>query len=189
MYSVYALINPRNKKYFYVGITGKPLKERLGQHIQRSGLSANPVNLAIASMDDQGLSPQIVLLQTCSSEREARSAEKDWISSLYKQGHGLVNYQKTENPLVAWYENIKRNGDPRGRLLSLRKDRWIESKTRKTALDVSLMPDLSFAERNILDSLPMPCLVPSGIIKEMASKGMLKLEKRDGSLWAIPVDS
>jgi hypothetical protein len=134
---VYGLLCPIENKIRYVGKSDKPA-ERLRAHlsemrcwrIRRLGYRdqrghANNVKLNwLNELDQQGLTPKLVILETLPWEsreiplRKAnwRKAEMRWVEFLFSKGHPLVN---REVCLSASSEVLMREAIERGRNLTL----------------------------------------------------------------------
>ncbi len=134
---IYGLLCPVANKIRYVGKSDKPV-ERLRAHLSEMRCwrirrleyrdqrgRANNVKLNwLNDLDQQGLTPKLVILETLPWEsREIplhkanwRKAEMRWVELLFSKGHPLVN---REACLPASSEVLMREGIERGRNLAL----------------------------------------------------------------------
>lgn len=85
--SIYAMIDPRDGKYFYVGASVSP-KQRINGHISK------PSNRTVKAVIDEllalGIKPTYTILETVPfSERVEK--ERRWIAKCYEDGHPLKN--------------------------------------------------------------------------------------------------
>jgi GIY-YIG catalytic domain len=104
MFTVYALIDPRTSAVRYVGLTEKPLAERLRNHLCRPGITAATRHGAwLRELRGDGVKPQIVALEQVPHGEYAYDAEGYWIRSFLDRGADLTN--------------TVRQGRPRGALL------------------------------------------------------------------------
>jgi hypothetical protein len=88
---IYALKDPRSGEYRYVGKTSKSLEDRLRYHIRDAQRRRHSLRRFtwILGLLDEGLSPEISLLETVSIDWQA--AEKRWIRQLRSEGCNLLN--------------------------------------------------------------------------------------------------
>jgi len=85
--TIYALVDPRDGKYFYVGSTVN-LKNRIYCHFR--GLGNDKTKLVIDELNSLGLKPGYQILDTVPfSEKSYR--ERRWIAQCHKDGHPLKN--------------------------------------------------------------------------------------------------
>lgn len=182
MYKVYALYDVADKKRFYVGLTKRSIQKRLSEHIYLSRKRIYPVSTAVLRILDRGGAVDVELLEEYSSEKLARYCEHKWIRRLSRLGHPIVNLNSSLNTTLSKYDAEMAIGDWRSKLLALKKDKWIP---KRAAISAEDLPEISEPQRSILASLPMPCLVVSGIIKELKLMGLLRIELRDGVQWAV----
>jgi GIY-YIG catalytic domain len=89
MISIYALVDPRTLIIRYIGKTVATLKRRCRQHIKEMNRLNTPKNAWIRSLQGQGLSPLIWLVEQCEpSQWEER--ERLWIR-VFKSLPGFLN--------------------------------------------------------------------------------------------------
>lgn len=97
-YQVYALVDPRDKTTRYVGIS-KDARSRLAQHMSEI---ENRKRAWLFDLKQQGLQPDIEILETVSSDQDvfslASEREEYWIQSFLVAGTDLTNV--TGNPLA-----------------------------------------------------------------------------------------
>ncbi|MBN8912729.1 MAG: GIY-YIG nuclease family protein [Rhizobiales bacterium] len=86
---IYAIVDPRCRKVFYVGHTSR-LDLRSGQHLEAGETICG---LCIREILTAGQEPQFFILQDCESERAALMAEVFWIDLLSGRGVALTNNQ------------------------------------------------------------------------------------------------
>jgi hypothetical protein len=91
---IYALVNPRSpRKYKYIGYTKRSLRIRLNCHVASAKYSdgkTNPVEKWVFKLLEQGLRPEIVLLEEC--KRKNWKTRERYNISLYRNlGHPLLN--------------------------------------------------------------------------------------------------
>jgi hypothetical protein len=110
LWNVYALCDPRSGAVRYVGVTARPLWQRLKEHIYeaRNMRGGRRKCLWLAGLLDAGKRPYIILLARC-SEREWESAEKLWVRRMRRNGTryllneadgGLGQHGRHHSPLV-----------------------------------------------------------------------------------------
>lgn len=93
MILIYTLNDPITNEVRYIGITSKTLKERLRHHLK----DANVFKLKshkkywIRQLLDKGMSPIIVLLETCNDYESGLKREIELISEYKSLGYNLVN--------------------------------------------------------------------------------------------------
>src|SRR5258706_11231564 len=90
MYFVYVLVDPRTDGIRYVGITNEP-KSRFTQHL--SGTSQyNGYKIEwIQELKEQGLRPEMRIIETVDSKEEAKELERYWIEYYLNQDIQLTN--------------------------------------------------------------------------------------------------
>jgi hypothetical protein len=100
VYTVYALVDPRTRRVRYVGLTMKPLAERVRGHQTPSVLAKKTAHGAwLRELRALGLSPEGITLELiphsherCApSLRDERVAERDWIERFAAAGADLTN--------------------------------------------------------------------------------------------------
>lgn len=93
MWTIYALIDPRNGTRRYVGRTENPGR-RLTQHL-RAGQQMAGQALALwewlAELADDGLKPEMIAIATVETLYEARNRERAEIAAGAAAGHDLLN--------------------------------------------------------------------------------------------------
>ena len=84
---VYALIDPNTRQVRYVG-QSKNIHKRYVAHLSAPRKAAYPVTMWVRKLRDQGLRPEIKVL-----EKHARpeSIEKAWIAKMREEGANLLN--------------------------------------------------------------------------------------------------
>jgi len=87
IYSVYALIDPRDDSIHYIGQSRQP-EFRLSQHIQRSYGSTYAW---IQELLQQGLQPILKIVESLEDERQAEVRENYWIRFYTEQKAPLLN--------------------------------------------------------------------------------------------------
>lgn len=103
--TIYALIDPRDARVRYVGMTRLHLEVRLHGHIRDRAASwcrktnrllPSPKCAWIAELAVAGLVPQIVAIEsaTVASVSDARRLEVEWIDRLLARGAGLINRRR-----------------------------------------------------------------------------------------------
>lgn len=88
-FSVYGIVDPRTKQFFYIGQTSE-FELRCRQHQERGQTIAG---LVIQDIQAAGLHPGFVVLEQCSSRRRALMAEVFWIDLMGSRGTKLANAQ------------------------------------------------------------------------------------------------
>jgi hypothetical protein len=90
---IYALKDPDDGRYYYVGSSGSGVAGRLSSHVS-DATGPYPTNkdkaLWILRLLLQGKRPELVLLEA-SSEEDWRWRERHWIHRLRQEGHPLAN--------------------------------------------------------------------------------------------------
>ncbi len=117
MYSIYALIDPRDSEIRYVGQTRQAPARRLAEHCVCSGHSqANrKVHAWIAELKLAGQRPVIVVMQQVPTWGESMTQEKHWIRHFLSLGSKLLNkgdgYSHTKRGRTRWPNGANPNGD------------------------------------------------------------------------------
>lgn len=97
MFSVYGMVDPRDKSYFYVGCTSRPVDVRGYEHVRNAlhGNSGQPMkNRRILDIIEAGFYPYAVEIESqIANERLGRECEFYWIWKLAREGHILTNRQ------------------------------------------------------------------------------------------------
>lgn len=88
-WTLYVLRHPVSGITFYVGITERPLAERLAEHIADENNRGK--RAIIRSILRHGKRPVIEAVETGMSEAKARRREKTWIGWGWSKGWPLVN--------------------------------------------------------------------------------------------------
>lgn len=86
--TVYLLVNPLNRKPFYVGITNDPASRLAKHHSSYANLERRAILTAIANA---GESVQLVEIDYRQNAEEGEAAELKWIDSFLRRGFLLVN--------------------------------------------------------------------------------------------------
>ena len=92
MYKIYGLIDPRDRKIFYVGRTNKPPHQRLAEHFNE--LSKTSLKQQrIASIKSESSEPisYVILESNILTEKQAFCKEVFWMEILIKAGAELTN--------------------------------------------------------------------------------------------------
>ncbi len=90
-YSIYALIDPRDTSFRYIGFSND-LTERLICHLRMVEVNRQK-NAWVAELKNLGLVPICRTLQVCVTEYEAREAERNWIEGFITAGETLFNVE------------------------------------------------------------------------------------------------
>lgn len=88
-YSVYAIVDPRSSRVFYIGQTAE-FALRCSQHLESGDTIAG---LLIQEMSAAGRQPNFVVLEECTSRRRALMAEIFWMDLFASRGASLANAQ------------------------------------------------------------------------------------------------
>jgi len=88
-YVVYAIIDPRSQRPFYVGET-KSLRRRTQQHLDGTDQISG---LIVRQIKENGFVPHIVVLEAHDDEETALRAEIFWIETFIARGVDLTNSQ------------------------------------------------------------------------------------------------
>lgn len=89
-YKIYTLSCPEKNSVVYVGMTAKPLKVRLQQHIKSTQNNINKLEWS-SNLLKKGLKPIIEELETTNDYFEAQRFEKYWIHQFKQWGFELFN--------------------------------------------------------------------------------------------------
>ena len=87
IYSIYALIDPRDSTVHYIGMSKQP-EYRLSQHIQRKYGSAYDW---IQELLQKSLQPLLSILETTENEQYALTRERYWIDFYTARAAPLAN--------------------------------------------------------------------------------------------------
>ncbi|MDO5704281.1 MAG: GIY-YIG nuclease family protein [Paracoccus sp. (in: a-proteobacteria)] len=95
-YTTYAIRDPRDGCYIYVGQTSdyeKRVKTHLRPRKKRPNYGAGFENIKTRLYDmlSIGLAPEITPLETCHNEAASIESETRWVQKLAKEGHPLLN--------------------------------------------------------------------------------------------------
>lgn len=93
MFVCYALFDPRDASVRYVGMTND-LTERFVTHLRSREVNTQK-NEWVIELRSLGLLPVCRTLQVVDTEREAREAERNWISAFLALDMPLFNTEKT----------------------------------------------------------------------------------------------
>ncbi|OYW55513.1 MAG: hypothetical protein B7Y80_17065 [Hyphomicrobium sp. 32-62-53] len=91
-FSVYGIVDPRTKQFFYIGQTSE-FELRCHQHEEGGQTIAG---LVIQEIQAAGLKPVFVVLEQCSERRQTLMAEVFWIDLMRSRGITLTNAQSFE---------------------------------------------------------------------------------------------
>lgn len=88
-FSIYAIVDPRNQRIFYIGHSSRP-ELRRSQHLEgEDSLSG----LTIRQIQSAGQAPFFVILEECETKERALMAEIFWIELMSARGAPLTNCQ------------------------------------------------------------------------------------------------
>ena len=107
-YVVYAIVDPRDQRIFYIGETGD-FERRKAQHLEGTDQLSG---LMVRMIRENGLLPLFVVLEHCPSEEAALMAEMFWIETFKARGARLDNSQ-------AFNGHAAREGERRARVKAL----------------------------------------------------------------------
>jgi hypothetical protein len=107
---VYAMVDPRYGRIFYVGQTSD-LALRRAQHLEGGDTVAG---LTVREIQGAGDQPLFIQLEACPSRRRALMAEVFWIDLLSARGTSLCNTQAFEG----YVDRARRKGDLAAKLKS-----------------------------------------------------------------------
>ena len=97
MYTIYALIDPRDNAVRYIGITERLVHQRLQEHL--TNVDGNLKKSAwISELRQLGMSPVVRSLEQVEDRAEALKCESHWIQHYHKLETPLTNIQG--NPSV-----------------------------------------------------------------------------------------
>jgi hypothetical protein len=99
--TVYLLVNPLNRKPFYVGVTNDPVSRLAKHHSSYTNLERRAILTAIANA---GESVQLVEIDYRQNAEEGEAAELKWIDSFLRRGFLLVN---REAPVAVREEAVR----------------------------------------------------------------------------------
>lgn len=88
-YCIYAIVDPRSDRIFYVGHT-RNLARRRAEHLEGTDTLSG---LQVRQIKENGFVPLIVKLEDCKDETSALMAEVFWIELLKGRGNKLSNAQ------------------------------------------------------------------------------------------------
>jgi len=97
-FTVYGLIDPRDGRFRYVGITEQSLERRVGDHMEQCPFDDTPRSLWLRQLRDDGLSPMPTTLRHAADREAAMVAEFSIICALKQAGVELVNAGLSEPP-------------------------------------------------------------------------------------------
>jgi hypothetical protein len=92
---IYVLIDPRDQKIRYVGLTVLTLKHRLGLHLSEKPKKSYYKTNWIAKLKSEGLEPIIKEIDKADKIEELRNKELYWINYYLDKGERLLNYITT----------------------------------------------------------------------------------------------
>ena len=101
---IYKIIDPRDRKAFYVGKSVNP-GLRFSQHL--AATNKTKVGLNIKNLIDKGLIPVFVIIEEC-EKSIGIDRENFWITNMTKEGHTLLNVRTkgVHNPkFIIEFEN------------------------------------------------------------------------------------
>jgi len=98
MHIIYGLQDPREHKFFYVGMT-EDVYKRFVEHIQCSGNNLKK-NLKITEMRSAGVLPLMVELERTEDTGIARVREIYWINHYVALGHPITNIAHSVPKLI-----------------------------------------------------------------------------------------
>lgn len=105
--AIYALIDPRDGRVFYVGQTSQGIDVRLQQHVSESrrvNENSNRKTRLINELIVSGLTPNIALLET-TTPQESVDREAFWVDELKRNGCELLNGQKPGHPAARRFDD------------------------------------------------------------------------------------
>ncbi len=96
MYTVYALLDPRDDSIRYIGLTATDVHRRLQRHLKETDI--NPAKIAwIRELRELNLTPIPWELEHIEEQKQAVFKEKFWINFCLFGGEPLLNITDTEN--------------------------------------------------------------------------------------------
>lgn len=108
---IYALYNPENRQVFYVGATRKDLNKRLYEHTAHAKgerrLTKNKKSLLLLDLDDRGIKPEIILLDTI-PYLEADFWEGFYMGYFKSLGFTLLNVRHSYYRKAYWRRDIEK---------------------------------------------------------------------------------
>jgi predicted GIY-YIG superfamily endonuclease len=97
VYTIYALVDPRNNSIRYVGITDN-MKMRYMHHLREAG-ACTAKGIWLAELQQERLQPEVKILEMMKLSKNQRSIAEDreiyWIKKLEASGISLVNIRDT----------------------------------------------------------------------------------------------
>lgn len=100
---IYTLSHPLTKDVRYVGKTSRTLRQRLSQHISKSKSPATPCGWWIKKLQDEGLCPNIDLIETVQDDSDWEECERHWISIYRDRGSSLLNLRDGGQGPTGWH--------------------------------------------------------------------------------------
>lgn len=94
MYSVYALVDPRDDTIRYIGMS-KNVWRRYAMHLLIPSKGAASKTAWIKRLKEIDLAPLLTILETAETEEDALKRETYWIKHYLKQDTPLLNVAKT----------------------------------------------------------------------------------------------
>lgn len=94
MYSVYALVDPRNESIHYIGMS-KNAWRRYAMHLLIPSKATPAKNAWVEELRKLDLSPLLTILEVVETEEETREREVHWIQHYLDLNVPLVNVAKT----------------------------------------------------------------------------------------------
>lgn len=88
-YTIYKLVDPRDKTIRYVGMTTNP-ELRLGQHIYTKQGNTKK-DAWIKDLRENGYKPQMETIEETTDEKEARRIEAGWCAWYFREGQPILN--------------------------------------------------------------------------------------------------
>lgn len=89
---VYGLIDPRNQQLRYVGLTTRDISRRMEQHLRNNPTGKSHKNSWVRGLKAAGLSPEVEILERCTSWEDLQESERFWIQYYRALGCALVNH-------------------------------------------------------------------------------------------------
>jgi hypothetical protein len=90
MFSVYALVDPRNGEVRYIGLT-KNIKRRYSQHVSTKDKSNQTKQVWIDELKQCGLCPTLLILEEPVEESTRFDCERYWIQAYLERNANLTN--------------------------------------------------------------------------------------------------
>lgn len=143
--TVYALVDPRNRQFRYVGYTSASLERRLREHLQIARMRRGTVSYHVVnwlnSLADMGLKPEIVPLETFVAHRW-QEREQHWVDVLRNLGCSLTNTAKPGGgrPVGLSATEVGRPKSPehRAKLAEAARKRFADPEERRRASEVKM---------------------------------------------------